>query len=139
MLPVGDWTPRFHMRTRAGYSRIIDWRLWDITLTAEHLTTNRTAFGVMGGVTSISEGWSVGAGATLSADGRPGATLALGYSLVRVEAQLLFDEPTQVWLGVGLRIPLGAIAYAVWAPPLRYRMPALRGPGAVTTPAARHP
>ena len=128
MLPVGEWTPRFLMRARAGYSRIADWRFWDATLTAEHLTTNRTAFGVFGNLSSIPHGWSIGLGAHLSTEARPGATLAVGYSVFQIEAQVLWDEPTQVWLGLGLRIPLGSIAYSVWAPPLRYRMPRLRGP-----------
>jgi len=125
MLPIGGWTPRFHARARAGYSRVVDWHFWDATLTAEHLTHGRTAFGVMGTVTSITYGWSASVGATLSTELRPGATLAVGFSLIRLEAQILFDDHTEVWLGAGIRIPLGAIGYAVWVPPLHYRMPAL--------------
>lgn len=124
MLRAADWTPFFHLRGRAGYSYIRSWKFFDVTLTAEHLTVGRTAFGVMGSVTSIEQGWTVQAGATVSLQGHPGFALALGYSLIRVEMQVLVDEPTQFWLGVGVRIPFGAIAHALWGPRIRYQMPA---------------
>ena len=124
MLPIGDWTPYFHVRTRAGYSYIRNWKLFDVTLTAEHITIDRTAFGVMASIASIEQGWSVLAGATVSLQGNPGITIAAGYSLFQIEAQVLFDQETQVWIGAGIRVPLGAFAYSIWAPPTQYRMPA---------------
>jgi len=124
MLRAADWAPFFHLRGRAGYSYLRNWKFFDITLTAEHLTVGRTAFGVMGSVASIEQGWTAQAGTTVSLQGHLGFTLAGGFSLFRVEMQLLIDEPTQIWLGVGIRVPLGAFGYALWGPRIRYRMPA---------------
>lgn len=122
-----DLVSAFHLRGRVGYSHIARWRFYEATATAEYFTTGRASFGLMGSITSLSNGFSGSLGATWSLQGRPGLTALAGFGVFYLEGQLHFDEPsTMGWVSVGLRIPLGPVAYALWDPPRNYNMEGFR-------------
>jgi hypothetical protein len=135
-IPQGQWA--FHPRVRAGASLVRNWQFWSLTATAELFNTERLAFGLLGEVADIQTGLWGYLGGSVSTSGVPGATAGGGWRIFGLEAQVHFGETVSVVPSVMLRLPLGAIGYALFAPRRSYRMPLPAGyvPPSSEPPAA---
>jgi len=110
-------------RVRAGFALATPGRFWSIAGTLESQNLDRLAVGVLGDLYSLDSAVSVYAGATMSQRANVGLTLGVGWHWFALEAQLLFDAPTTGIAVIGLRIPVGGIAYGLWSANRPYRVP----------------
>jgi hypothetical protein len=107
----------YEQRVGAGLSWVRGWRFWDLLATAETLDFDRYAFGVQADVISFKTAIGGYAGPSITTHGDVDLTVGLGWNIVFVEVHALdVNRSASYMVSAVLRIPLGQIAYALWAP-----------------------
>jgi hypothetical protein len=100
-------------RVRAGVLAIRDANIFALGATYEYSNLQNATFGIQAEYISDNSGMWMQLGALLDTQPRPGAMLAVGYTLLGVEGQVRSYEPTGATFAVyaKLRIPIGFLVY----------------------------
>ena len=107
----------YEQRVRAGMSWLSGWKFWNLVATAETLDFDRYAFGVQADMLAIHSAIGAYAGPSVTTHGGVDITAGVGWNIFFVEVQGLDlnTSPSFMVSGV-LRIPIGALSYALWGP-----------------------
>jgi len=100
-------------RVRGGILAVRDANVLALGLTYEYSNLQKATFGIQAEYINDNSGAWIQIGALLDTQPRPGAMLAVGYSLFGVEGQVRSYEPAGVTyaLYAKLRIPIGFLAF----------------------------
>jgi hypothetical protein len=100
-------------RARGGVLAVRDANVFALGATYEYSNFQKATFGVQGEYINDNSGFWLQLGALLDIQPRPGAMLALGYTVFGAELQVRSYEPMGVTFAAyaKIRLPIGFIAY----------------------------